>query len=619
MATFAANLPNFQRVNKSALFFAFHLHLFGALVVLQNVSDALFFSTIGVQSLPMVRFILAGVMLPLTLVYERISARDEKSRAFSPMLLLSGLLVLVLTVVRSFHEAGSVYALMVASPVLQAFLLAEFWTFASRYFTLGESKRAFPLLFAAASLGGIIAGLVTSTLASSLGSQGLLLLWLLLHWACLGYVFLVRRHLRELPDPRRESAPVQRLASRRSLWRRLWDALSAQPLATGIIALSFLGAVALFLAEYAYYDIFVRAYPDTNELTEFIGFWSAISSALNFALAFFLLPRITAQLGVRNVTLIQPLLAIVVFVAALSMPVLLVGVFSYLAIQSRNAIEESNEKLLYKGLSNELGQLVRARSEGAGKPLAAALAASLLYVFGDPESVLLGLFGLLGSVEFVSAAGIVVGLAYFGVAFYTRVAYPKAIVERIRTRSFDVSADEQSPGLESDESRNLLEQQIESEDTELVRFAADYLHGLDAKRAVELLAHRLRRADSELAAELLELLSHWGCGDYPEMDALLEEHLHHEQARVRAAAIALAASLDDPPIAAVLSGLEDPSADVRREAIAALCTHWDLMLVARGAEALGALHESEASSERIAGGAILARLTDRRNFRLLTP
>ena len=609
--------------SKTSLFFVFNLHLFGGLMMLQNITDSLFFSTHGVAMLPTARLGLAATMLPLTIVYERFSAKDSTSRGFAPVIILCGAMVLGLATLNHFNSSVGSFTLMIATPVVQTFLLNEFWTFASRYFTIRESKRAFPQLFAAASLGGIVAGFATSTMAGVISTENLLYLWFGIELLNLAFIRAVQRHLKVVQSS--DSSPRSRKPSRRlgakrgGALRRLKAAIVERPLVFGIVGLSFVGAVVLFLAEYVYFDIFSRNYTDTDSLTEFLGFWSAVSSAANFTLSFLVLPRLASSLGVRNITVVQPLLSISVFISVLVAPVLGVAVASFLLIQSRNVVEETNEKLLYKGLAPAVAQQVRGRSEGAVKPIAAATAAGLLYLFGSPESVLMAAIGSHGSAAIVCVGGLFVCLGYIAVALVTRSAYPKAIVERIRTRTFDPEDVGVDVGMATSESMALLNEQLASKDAELVCFAAETLYAVEPVRAIALVRTRLSHDEPELTAELLNLLAKWA----PETRSVsipdTLPFLSSPNSRVRAAAIRALASVPDADMALVIAALDDESGDIRREAIAALCTHWDLMYVAKGASELHRLLHHEDARSRGHAVTVLGRLGDRRHLRMLTP
>src|SRR5690606_23614761 len=134
-------------------------------------------------------------------------------------------------------------------------------------------------------------------------------------------------------------------------------------------------------------------------------------------------------------------------------------------------------------------------------------AASLLFAFGDPFSPILAWFGAQGSPEKVAIVGLVVGGAYVAIALLARTAYPRAIVERIRTRTFDTSDAAMDIPIEGSESSELLQEQLASEDAEIVRFAAEYLYGADRRQAIDLVLKRLHESHDALRAELLDLIA----------------------------------------------------------------------------------------------------------------
>ena len=601
-----------RRQGKSTLFFFFHLHIFAVLTLFANVSESLFYSTVGVEALAQARFLMAVVMLPLTVVYDRITRADRDNRSFAPVILISTLLISALALLVGYKNWLGSFALMILSPILQAFLLAEFWNFANRYFTIQESKRVFPILFGAASIGGITAGLVTSTLVSIVGTESLLLVIIVLNLGCLLFIRKIRSDL----QPEQSSSSLSSSAPRKKKGRmRHW--LRDNPLIGAIVGLSFVGTVVIYLAEYAYFSVFTAVFEQTDALTEFLGLWSAISSAINLALAFFVVPKLT-RLGVGKLACLQPLLALVVFVALFFAPLLVISVAAYLIIFSRNVLEETNEKLLYKGLAPEIAQVIRGRSEGAVKPIAALFSAAVLYLLGTASSPLLTLFSREGSAEFVSGAGVVVAAAYLGFGLLAYRAYPRAIIERIRTRTFEQSQSEPFLLSTSAESLSLLREQLCSEDAELVRFAAEHLYVSEPEEAIKEVLQRYNTAPPEVQAELLELLVQWR----PELEGLEEqliEALCSPFPEVKTRALGLTNALPEFKTEALTKALKDEDVQVRRAATAALCRHWDLRLVAKGIAYLEVLFDSAKAIDRRAAVRIVGQLKHARHLKMLIP
>lgn len=609
------------RWTKTTYFFVFHLHLFGALVVLLTLSEALFFSVNGVDELPKVTFTFAAVMLPLTAFYDRLSSRDNENRAFAPIIIASAVVILGLDQLRYIGGASAAaFALMVAAPIAMTFQLSEFWNFANRYFSIQESKRAFPQLFAAASLGGVAAGFGTSKLVALVSVENLVYIWAVLNLLNLLYIRSIRRSIKAVPGKLSSSSTPRRKRNiNTSLISRARQALFANPLVTGILGLSFLGNIVLFLSQYSYYNIFSAHYQDADQLAEFVALWFGISSALNFGLSIFVLPRISAILGVRNLTLVQPILAIISFAGlafvsseAASMLALTFGVSAYLLIQSRNVVEETNEKFLFKGLANDVAQVVRGRSEGAVKPIAAAVSALLLYLFGTDA------VGL-GSPTTVAIVALLCCTFYVGSALIARHAYPRAIVEMIRNRTFDPSETVEIV-VEGSDSLKLLREQLKSDDTEVACFAAEHLHAVNPEQALELVVERLDDAPERLKADLLRLIANWDTHHYPRLRTTTAPLLHDPSQTVRAAAIRLWSTFPDADMSRVTTALSDDHPDVRREAVAALCTHWDLNHVANGAQVLHTLlNDLDDTEARLGAVTVLGRLADRRHLRMLTP
>jgi ATP:ADP antiporter, AAA family len=148
-----------------------------ALTIGESGIDALFFNRVGAQALP-VMYLLQGTaaflaMLALTGILGRLGPR--RAYLAGPLVLaaavLGGRLLLVL-------GAGWVYRLLWIIVTL-AFLVQSIalWGTAGAVVDTRQAKRLFPIFAAGSILGVVVGGLVTRPLASSIGTDNLLFVW----------------------------------------------------------------------------------------------------------------------------------------------------------------------------------------------------------------------------------------------------------------------------------------------------------------------------------------------------------------------------------------------------------------------------------------------------------
>src|SRR5437763_621086 len=148
-----------------------------ALTIGESGIDALFFNRVGAQALP-VMYLLQGTaaflaMLALTGILGRLGPR--RAYLAAPLALaaavLGGRLLLVL-------GAGWVYRLLWIIVTL-AFLVQSIalWDTAGAVVDTRQATRLFPIFAAGSILGVVVGGLVTRPLASSIGTDNLLFVW----------------------------------------------------------------------------------------------------------------------------------------------------------------------------------------------------------------------------------------------------------------------------------------------------------------------------------------------------------------------------------------------------------------------------------------------------------
>ena len=167
-----------------------------------------------------------------------------------------------------------------------------------------QAKRFFPLIGAGGVLGYVVGGLVTQPLASTIGTENLILVWV----ATLVVVVLLGAKLLSIGDPARRRPgrdgvgdPIEQLRQGLRYVRR-----------SALMRWMALGAILFSLLFFSLYLPFSRAatarFPDPDDLAGFFGLFFGISTGLAFLLSMFVTNRLLSRFGVPTVMLVLPLL-----------------------------------------------------------------------------------------------------------------------------------------------------------------------------------------------------------------------------------------------------------------------------------------------------------------------
>ena len=513
--------------------------------------QSLFLFESGVANLPLVFVLYAALMVPTAALYTVALDRLGIDRLF--YLLLVVLVAAALATRGVLGALGSSAVLLVVAYlgylVLQNLGGLQFWNYVSRLFDTLEAKRLFPIVGAAESLGLLASGFTAAILAGPLGTPNLLVVWAILLVVSGGVFRLCQTRLDIGVAEATSRATATPIGPRALMGHRLLRCL----MATG-----FLLILLLHLLDYQIADIYTRTFPDADELTAFLGRFTSVLSLLGFGLSAWLVPRLMTRLGVRQVAMIVPLMA-VASSAALALVYQLPS--AMLAATTRQAVVgafvDPVQNLLLGITGPRLQARARAVLRGAVVPVAVASAGLLLLaVRGREETIPLGVLTL------------AVAVAFLVVSWILRQEYVRALVTRIREGRLDLN--ELPPGavrLGPAEVR-LLAQAVVDAGPRTRAFVIDALGRLGGREALATLQGQLADPVPSIRAAALNAVASIGdARAFPWMIPLLAD----ESPAVRAAAIRAAAALGGPaatpPVAPLLG---DPAGEVRGTAARAL-------------------------------------------------
>lgn len=378
------NTPTLTR-GQSRLRLAYILALAGIVMALNVISytlaSSLFVSHIGASGLPLSYVFVGLVSSPVYGWFSQIVDRVSHERLFRYWALVTGSVVLGLRALLFSDVQPVYYALYIGVYFLWTLQLDILLpTLISDYFTSREYKRVASFITVSQAIGGFLGGLLVSLLASFLSTADMLLLVPVLYLVVFALVWLLQQQEKPIPPEeasRYADAPNQSLKA----------IVEQYPIVKYLAAAAFLWVVLYSLGEYLYFDAYATIYAGRPEdLTAFLGGFSAVNSMLQVVLLLFLTRRLLlGQVGVDGTNAIYPVTTFFAFLAltvGLSSPWLFpAAIIAHLnAATVDTAINQPVYTLMYNPLPNRHVARVRALTDGLCYALGLAVTGLVLWL-----------------------------------------------------------------------------------------------------------------------------------------------------------------------------------------------------------------------------------------------
>jgi ATP/ADP translocase len=275
--------------------------LFFFLTIGYSAVDSQFMAHAGGKMIPFAWIVLGSLAIPITPWFAKLTATTRPSRLFL-FIVAAGLVMMLTMWYFCYGTDRNKFLVYYAIKELYAlFLLSLFWTYVNSFLDTQQAKRLVPLLGAVWSMGDFFGGRLTGPLAHALGAPSLFLIWAGGTLLLLPIVWVVDKKFNR-SAPGGAKAPALKM-------KAIAARIRASHLLMGL-ALTSAGFLAVGIAmRYQYYDIFGKAFPTVEEGAAFLGRLRSWVSLFKVIMGLFLLPRLVAWFGVRNVFLLFPLSA----------------------------------------------------------------------------------------------------------------------------------------------------------------------------------------------------------------------------------------------------------------------------------------------------------------------
>lgn len=569
------------------------------------IVQAAFLQRVGVQYLPWVIICNAACSIGALFIYAAFADRVSNTSLLVAILAVGSAGIVVGLVALGAGVVGPAYLLLYL--VLQVPLFDVFnvhWaTYVNGFYDIRTAKRMVPVLGTSTRICGIIAGL-TMPLMNRLLSPAAILVSAMASLAVMAILAAAMPRLLQEPSAERgrgrlaspvEAPAQERQARNGGLARYLanlregYGQIQGSPFLRWMALSTLAMTIMLPMLNYGTSAILQSELKTTVAISNFVGVLTGVANLVILPFQLLALSRVIARLGLGNASLIYPFMSLATVGSLVVAPGLATAALGYLGrVPLRQAFRLPTDNLLY----NAVPQRVKARTR--------AFVSGLVMPIGAIAGGLLLLSPLMHTSWFLSAALLILGLAFVLAALMVRRHYGAALVSLLEQEDYSSLAlqvpTEQEPASLSADPATLarLGQKLsESTTPERTLFVAQLITAVGGDAAVPAVAQAVHAAaDSRLRASLVDVLV---AADVrrPGVRDLYAELIDDPDERVRLSAISGLEQIDDVRerryLDAAAALLTDPALEVRLRVLPALVAAEDPGLRAAGTAQLRAL------------------------------
>ena len=397
--------------------------LYAGLVVMLRVAEggslSLFLGHLGADRLPYTFLAISLINIPLTFLYLKVASKVPTRVLLAMMAVVLVALLFGARAIAGTHPGVGFFAAYVTATVLNTFIVIQWGTVLLEFFTVKESMRAFPLLYTGVHVGGFIAGVLLRDLARPLGTENLMLYAPAAACVLVLALIVFAGRLKEGSGWRQGQKPQSGKAFGFSAIKKL-GLLKRSRLLRAIAAAT---AVMVFLRlalRFSYAMGFERAFPDSDDLTRFIGTYTIIASVCSITMQVLVTPRLLKRLGVGllNVVYSYCVGATLLLTAIVpGLPAAVMGRATDLDLKS--AVKTPLSPMFYEALGEEHRTDGRAIILGIISPVA-SLGSSVLLVLVIPLHL---------EMAWIATGGTVLALLFIVLSHLQGRAYHRSLEE----------------------------------------------------------------------------------------------------------------------------------------------------------------------------------------------
>lgn len=551
-----------------------------------------------------------AVAIPLYF-YSRIADRYRRDRTIVVVLVILASLLLLSRFGATLKAGWFYFVFYNFIEVFGAFLMIQFWTFASDVFSSREAKRLFPLIGGGGVLANLVSGPPVAALIDSVGTANLIFAQVGLLGVCLIAVSVVAHSER--------SRLVEAASSRRSQQQRRKVSAQAEPprmftdfrlvfrskhlqVVAAITAITF---ISVQFIDFSFKDVASRHYQG-DELSKFFAYFFAASGVVAALVQFLATRRILERFGVIVALVILPisllggsLLGALTF-GALWASTIAKGTENSL----RYSLYDATMQVLYTAVPGNIRGRAKALIDGNLKPLASGLAGGLLLL-------LVRQFGMPVNQLYWVAMGFIV--IWVALVLSLKREYVKQLMATLRKRR--LKFDDSQFAIQDNATIDVLRAALRSTDTREVLNALELAPRVRGDGVHQELASCLGHFEPEVRMRALRLIASSESASVQFLD-LVHDLFGDPDHRIRAEAMRTFCALaGERAIPTVRHFLGDDSPYVRAAAVAGLMRYGGLDGILSSADAFKAMLASPDPVLRGQAAWVLGEIKVRNFFR----
>ena len=585
-------------------------------------AEGLFLTRFGVEFYPYLQLSNPFLVLFATTFYGAYASRVSSDRMMCYTAIVPIPLIIILRFLMGL-ELSWVYFILFAFVLAYASVVATSWAvYLPGHYDVQEAKRLLPFINSGLLIGAVAGGLMVAALVPLIGAANVILLWL---GALIGIVLVVRtvdkRFTAMDADTRKTKATSQRTAAQKpGVLDNLKEGLnysraSALFMTTAIATIATM--MALQIIDFECSKIFARAYPDSAQLTSFLGIVDGLTTILALLIQWFVVPRCIRSMGVQGTNLLFPSVLTGAFAGLIAAPTLVTGIFSRFTRSSlQPSLRGTTRTLILNAVPRKTGALVRSFNTGIVLPTG-QIAGALLLVSLKGLSIPI-LFPLLG---------LLISAFYVFYSYLQNKAYSAALLDLLKEdkvhlldlrddqlKQLDAAAvaaisERLRPGHGAREAHadlsdgdNLQARAMAQEEVSLA--AIELLRTIGSKAAFDALREHLPYDSPRLTAATLEAIAAIGSAGAMET---LRPYLMDTAQDVRLAAMDGLRQLGDTTLVQHMSAvLDDPDMQVRARALAVVLSQPPGAATERAKQLWETMLEADDKATRIAALSVFA-------------
>lgn len=409
---------------KTLLMFLYFFLTITSYYILKPVRDSVFIDTYGAENLPYVWLITIVVLTAVVYVYVKFADILPKNILLSSTVIffVSNLMVFWWLSHLPHRWVAAVFFVWVS--IFSVMAVTQFWLYANDLFNPREAKRLFGFVGSGGILGGITGGLITHSLATTVGTRNLLLVAAFILAFCailINIIWELERERAFFTTERTMASRVERPKATREVLRLIWKKRYLL-LLVGLVCIA---KIVSTLVDYQFKNIVQASITGLDARTAFFGEFFAWLNTVSFSVQFFLTSFVLRRFGVGFALFLLPIGLTFGSVAILAQPALWSAVFTMLYDGSMNySLNQSTKEVLYLPIFSDVRYRVKPFIDMVGYRIAKGLGSVLILVVVNILHL---------SVRSLSAAALVLIVFWLMMIYVMRREYVNALREFLKT------------------------------------------------------------------------------------------------------------------------------------------------------------------------------------------